>query len=88
MSHAARCHASRSNTREPLGRTYHRGHKLPEGMGTEVPFGCVYNGRVSRAAAGGTLTMARKGAAACRHAGRQAGRHAGIRTCMRTCRHA
>ena len=28
-----------SSKREPLGKSYNRGHVLPEGMGTERPFG-------------------------------------------------
>ncbi|KAG1679449.1 hypothetical protein FOA52_007741 [Chlamydomonas sp. UWO 241] len=34
-----------SNRREPLGSTFVRGHKIPEGMGTDRPFGCVYGGQ-------------------------------------------
>jgi len=30
-----------SSKREPLGQSYNRGHKLPQGLGTDVPFGEV-----------------------------------------------
>ena len=34
-----------SSTREPLGRGWVRGHKLPEGHGTELPFGQRVNAK-------------------------------------------
>ena len=36
-----------SNKREPLGKGYVRGHQFPGGLGTERPFGCVYDAIVS-----------------------------------------
>eukprot|EP00201_Polytomella_parva_P013293 CAMPEP_0175053804 /NCGR_PEP_ID=MMETSP0052_2-20121109/9138_1 /TAXON_ID=51329 ORGANISM="Polytomella parva, Strain SAG 63-3" /NCGR_SAMPLE_ID=MMETSP0052_2 /ASSEMBLY_ACC=CAM_ASM_000194 /LENGTH=474 /DNA_ID=CAMNT_0016318399 /DNA_START=71 /DNA_END=1491 /DNA_ORIENTATION=+ len=34
-----------SNKREPLGTGYVRGHKIPDGLGTERPFGVVYGAK-------------------------------------------
>jgi hypothetical protein len=38
-----------SSTREPLGRGWVRGHKLPEGHGTEIPFGLKVNAKQNNA---------------------------------------
>ncbi len=38
---------SHSAQREPLGRGYVRGHKIPDGLGTQRPFGVTYDAMVS-----------------------------------------
>ena len=35
-----------SSTREPLGKSYIRGHKIPDGLGVKRPFGIVNGAKV------------------------------------------
>lgn len=36
-----------SSKREPLGKGYKRGHKVPDGLGTKKPFGVAIHAKVS-----------------------------------------
>ena len=36
-----------SSKREPLGKGYVRGHKIPDGLGTQTPFGAAIHAKVS-----------------------------------------
>lgn len=38
-----------SNTREPLGKSWRRGHSIPSHLGTEVPFGQRVNAKQNSA---------------------------------------